>query len=133
MINRYKGNIDNIIIMSSNIPNEDERRFIASSNLFSDFTMNISLYKVSSISTDINISFIDKAILKSINACMINYKNFKEPIKNSINNWYNSNYNRYIIKGKKNIEIIQNIPSMRLKVENDEIESIEVLMFGEKL
>lgn len=58
---------------------------------------NIEFYKVSSISTDINISFIDKAILKSINACMINYKNFKEPIKNSINNWYNSNYNRYII------------------------------------
>ena len=72
MINRYKGNIDNIIIMSSNIPNEDERTFIASSNLFSDFTMNISLYKVSSIPEIIDIFSTElRNVLKENNLTLL--------------------------------------------------------------
>ena len=44
-----------------------------------------------------------------------------------------SEYNRYIIKSRKDIKFIQSIKNARLEVEADEIESIEVLMFGKEL
>lgn len=61
------------------------------------FFQKISSYKISSISTNISISFIDRSILNIIDACTINSKSYYNDIKNSIYKWISSNYNRYVI------------------------------------
>lgn len=58
---------------------------------------NLKFYQISSISSNKNISLIDRSVLKLINACMVNNINYQNTIKTSISKWYNATYNRYVI------------------------------------
>ena len=57
----------------------------------------IKPYQIRSFSTNVNISFLDKVILKLINACMINSKDYRNSIINSIKRWSKRPYAKFVI------------------------------------
>lgn len=95
-----------VIIINNKLLNNEKLNFINSNHIYnSDYLLitylfyknNINCYKYSSVSINTIIGFIDKVILTIINACFINTDSYITAVRNSIKQWYNKEYNRYII------------------------------------